>query len=99
MRALHEIIHENVRDGELYEKLDRNWVRGFACGHCCKIPEGQSGVCKDRCSLILCDYLRPAKLTRKGKARPWPPAKEPKWGASAVLPTATGFRRSKMSTA
>jgi len=24
MRALHEIIHENVRDGELYEKLDRN---------------------------------------------------------------------------
>jgi pyruvate formate lyase activating enzyme len=48
MRTLHEIIHENVRDGELYEKLDRNWVRCFACGHCCKIPDGQPGVCKVR---------------------------------------------------
>jgi hypothetical protein len=33
MSALHEIIHENVREGELFEKLDRNWVRCFACGH------------------------------------------------------------------
>jgi hypothetical protein len=41
MSTLREIIHENVREGELYEKLDRNWVRCFACGHCCKIPEGQ----------------------------------------------------------
>jgi pyruvate formate lyase activating enzyme len=48
MRTLHEIIHENVREGELYEKLDRNWVRCFACGHCCKIPDGQPGVCKVR---------------------------------------------------
>src|SRR5216683_2993228 len=48
MSTLREIIHENVREGELYEKLDRNWVRCFACGHCCKIPEGQPGVCKVR---------------------------------------------------
>src|SRR5258707_1632486 len=48
MSTLHEIIHENVREGELFEKLDRNWVRCFACGHCCKIPEGQPGVCKVR---------------------------------------------------
>src|SRR6202162_1188886 len=48
MGTLHEIIHENVREGELYEKLDRNWVRCFACGHCCKIPDGQPGVCKVR---------------------------------------------------
>src|SRR6266403_1259943 len=48
MSTLHGIIHENVREGELFEKLDRNWVRCFACGHCCKIPEGQSGVCKVR---------------------------------------------------
>src|SRR5260221_14341957 len=48
MRTLHEIIHENVREGELYEKLDRNWVRCFACGHGCKIPDGQPGVCKVR---------------------------------------------------
>src|SRR6266581_9446790 len=39
MSTLREIIHENVREGELFEKLDRNWVRCFACGHCCKIPE------------------------------------------------------------
>ncbi len=29
MRTLQEIIYENVREGELYEKLDRNWVRPF----------------------------------------------------------------------
>jgi pyruvate formate lyase activating enzyme len=48
MRTLHEIIHENVHEGELYEKLDHNWVQCFACGHCCKIPEGQPGGCKVR---------------------------------------------------
>jgi len=48
MSTLREIIHENVREGELYEKLDRYWVRCFACGHCCKIPDGQPGVCKVR---------------------------------------------------
>ena len=48
MGTLHEIIHENVREGELYEKFDRNWVRCIACGHCCKIPDGQPGVCKVR---------------------------------------------------
>ena len=48
MSTLREIIYENVCEGELYEKLDRNWVRCFACGHCCKIPDGQPGVCKVR---------------------------------------------------
>ncbi len=48
MSKLREVIHENVRGGELYEKLDRDWVRCFACGHCCKIPDGQPGVCKVR---------------------------------------------------
>src|SRR5260370_36742515 len=48
MSTLGEVIHENVREGELYEKLDRNWVRCFACWHCCKIPDGQPGVCKVR---------------------------------------------------
>jgi pyruvate formate lyase activating enzyme len=48
MSTLREIIHESVREGELYEKLDGNWVRCFACGHCCKIPDGQPGVCKVR---------------------------------------------------
>src|SRR2546421_5776072 len=46
--TLRDIVYENVREGELYEKLDRNRVRCYACGHCCPIPEGQAGVCKVR---------------------------------------------------
>jgi pyruvate formate lyase activating enzyme len=46
--TLRDIVYQNVREGELYEKLDRNRVRCFACGHCCPIPEGQPGVCKVR---------------------------------------------------
>jgi pyruvate formate lyase activating enzyme len=48
MPTLRDIVDENVREGDLYEKLDRNRVRCFACGHCCPIPEGQPGVCKVR---------------------------------------------------
>ena len=48
MPTLRDIVNEHVREGELYEKLDRNRVRCFACGHCCPIPEGQPGVCKVR---------------------------------------------------
>jgi pyruvate formate lyase activating enzyme len=39
-------VHE--ADPALWEKLDRDRVRCYACGHCCPIPEGQSGVCKVR---------------------------------------------------
>ena len=48
MATLRDIVYENVREGELYERLDRNRVRCFACGHCCPIPDGQPGVCKVR---------------------------------------------------
>jgi len=48
MASLQAILHENVRKGELHEKLDRNRVRCFACGHCCPIPDGHAGVCKVR---------------------------------------------------
>ena len=48
MASLQAILHENVREGELHEKLDRNRVRCFACGHCCPIPDGYAGVCKVR---------------------------------------------------
>jgi pyruvate formate lyase activating enzyme len=48
LSTLQEVVFERVREGELYEKLDRNRVRCFACGHCCPIPEGQPGVCKVR---------------------------------------------------
>jgi pyruvate formate lyase activating enzyme len=48
MAALNEVLQENVREGELYEKREGGFVRCFACGHCCPIPEGQLGVCKVR---------------------------------------------------
>jgi pyruvate formate lyase activating enzyme len=50
MPTLRDIVYENVREGaaELYDRLDRNRVRCYSCGHCCPIPEGQPGVCKVR---------------------------------------------------
>ena len=50
--TLHDILtaDERVREGDpaLWEKLDRNRVRCYACGHCCPIAEGQAGVCRVR---------------------------------------------------
>ncbi len=48
MATLRELLQRNVREGELYERLDRGFVRCYACGHACRIPEGQVGVCKVR---------------------------------------------------
>ncbi|MCU1298675.1 MAG: pflA [Acidobacteriaceae bacterium] len=50
MSTLRDILNRNVQeaDPDLYERLDRNRVRCFACGHRCPIPEGQAGVCKVR---------------------------------------------------
>ena len=35
-------------DPALYERYDNTWVRCFACGHQCPIPDGAAGVCKVR---------------------------------------------------
>ena len=35
-------------DKSLYDTYDGTWVRCFACGHECPIPEGAAGVCKVR---------------------------------------------------
>ncbi len=48
MSTLREIVDQRVREGDLYEHLEGNRIRCFACGHCCPIPEGQPGVCKVR---------------------------------------------------
>jgi hypothetical protein len=41
MATLREVLERNVREGELYEKLDRpGWAHCYACGHDCRIPEG-----------------------------------------------------------
>ena len=50
MATLKQILDQRVREAapELCEKLDRNRVRCYSCGHRCPIPEGQPGVCKVR---------------------------------------------------
>jgi len=50
MADLKEVLNQNVKEAapELCEKLDRNRVRCFSCGHCCPIADGQAGVCKVR---------------------------------------------------
>ncbi|MDE3136070.1 MAG: AmmeMemoRadiSam system radical SAM enzyme [Acidobacteriota bacterium] len=48
MPTLKDILDEQTREGELYERLERGWVRCYACGHECRIPPGQAGVCKVR---------------------------------------------------
>jgi pyruvate formate lyase activating enzyme len=48
MSTLREVVDSRAREGDLYEHLEGNRIRCFACGHCCPIPEGQPGVCKVR---------------------------------------------------
>jgi pyruvate formate lyase activating enzyme len=52
MPTLKEILEKNTRPGELYRNIDApgkvNWVHCYSCGHNCKIPEGQLGICKVR---------------------------------------------------
>ena len=48
MATLREILEQNVREGELYEKLGDGKIRCFACGHHCPIPDGRPGVCQVR---------------------------------------------------
>jgi pyruvate formate lyase activating enzyme len=50
VRTLRSVLDERVREADplLYEKLENQRVRCFACGHCCPVPEGQPGVCKVR---------------------------------------------------
>ncbi len=50
MATLNEVLNNHASEAapELYEKLDRNRVRCYSCGHCCPIADGQAGVCKVR---------------------------------------------------
>jgi pyruvate formate lyase activating enzyme len=45
---LTEVLHSNVKAGDLWEKIDDRRLRCYACGHECPIFEGQAGVCKVR---------------------------------------------------
>ena len=45
---LSERIDSLTKQGELYERLEDNKVRCYACGHRCLILEGQRGICQVR---------------------------------------------------
>ena len=48
MATLNDVLAARTREGELYDRLDNDWVHCYACGHNCKIPAGALGVCKVR---------------------------------------------------
>jgi pyruvate formate lyase activating enzyme len=46
--TLDDVLSKRTVEGELYEKLENNSLRCFACGHRCKILNGLKGICKVR---------------------------------------------------
>jgi len=46
--SIGELLDTLTVTGELYEKLEDNAVRCYACGHRCKIREGKRGICQVR---------------------------------------------------
>ncbi len=46
--TLKNILQEHTVEGELYRKLEDEWVLCYACGHRCKIKPGRDGVCRVR---------------------------------------------------
>jgi pyruvate formate lyase activating enzyme len=46
--TLQQALDQATIEGELYEKLENNKLRCFACGHRCVIFPGQRGICKVR---------------------------------------------------
>lgn len=46
--ALADILDARTKEGELYERLDDNKVRCYACGHRCVILDGLRGICQVR---------------------------------------------------
>ncbi len=46
--TLGELLDSLTVEGELYERLEGNALRCYACGHRCLIKEGRRGICKVR---------------------------------------------------
>lgn len=46
--TLKNIVQERTAEGELYRKLDKDWLLCYACGHRCRIKPGRDGICKVR---------------------------------------------------
>lgn len=47
-RTLHGVLSGYTREGDLYYRMEDDWVRCVACGHRCKIAPGRDGICKVR---------------------------------------------------
>lgn len=48
MSSLANVLDDLTVEGELYEKLEDDALRCFACGHRCLIREGKRGICQVR---------------------------------------------------
>ncbi len=50
MATLADVLTRRTREAapELYDRYNGDWVRCYACGHECPIPNGAAGVCKVR---------------------------------------------------
>lgn len=48
METLREVLHRHTARGQLFARLEKEWVLCTACGHRCKIPPGREGICKVR---------------------------------------------------
>ncbi|MFL7867206.1 MAG: AmmeMemoRadiSam system radical SAM enzyme [Anaerolineales bacterium] len=48
MTTIANILDELTHEGDLYETLENNSVRCYACGHRCLIREGKRGICQVR---------------------------------------------------
>ncbi|MFQ5881072.1 MAG: AmmeMemoRadiSam system radical SAM enzyme [Candidatus Methylomirabilales bacterium] len=45
---LAQVLDRQTQEGELYERLPKDELRCYACGHRCLIREGRRGICKVR---------------------------------------------------
>lgn len=48
MTKLAEILQKYAAQGELFETLDENQVRCFACANRCVVQDGEAGICRVR---------------------------------------------------
>ena len=48
MSSLANLLDSLTTEGELYETLEDDSVRCYACGHRCLIREGRRGICQAR---------------------------------------------------
>jgi pyruvate formate lyase activating enzyme len=46
--TLKDVLQTFTREGELYERLENNKLRCYACGHRCLISDGLDGICRVR---------------------------------------------------